>query len=283
VPRERALHPIVAGAEHREAPQSILLELERGRAALGGGFFAGLVPVGEGMFVVEAARPRHRGGCGAAGLRIAQAVHCVVDLDLAAFNPVGERENLRNRRGAGRDGLHHVAQSVLDPLGDCDLGFARQQFHRSHLAQVHPHRIGGAAEIRIDCRERGFGFFGRCLVRHGGRRFRHLQHLGIGGFVAHADPDIVDRGDHALDLIGIQHAVGQVVVDLGVGDEAALLAERDEVFQARAARGGVDGGELLASRFAGKGFLTRARPSPGARLADGADGRFRARRGFRGH
>jgi hypothetical protein len=45
--------------------------------------------------------------------------------------------------------------------------------------------------------------------------------------------------DDVLDLLGVGHVVGQVVVDLGVGEVAALLAEDDQVLQAHAARLGV--------------------------------------------
>src|SRR5690606_40795077 len=43
-----------------------------------------------------------------------------------------------------------------------------------------------------------------------------------------------DLRDDGLDLLGVDEVVGQVVVDLGVGEEAALLAELDEVLEARA-------------------------------------------------
>ena len=45
--------------------------------------------------------------------------------------------------------------------------------------------------------------------------------------------------DDALDLLGVEHVVGQVVVDLGVGQVAALLAQHDQGLQARAALLGV--------------------------------------------
>ena len=48
----------------------------------------------------------------------------------------------------------------------------------------------------------------------------------------------------ALDLLGVEHVVGQVVVDLGVGEVAALLAEHDQLLQAALARLDVGGREL---------------------------------------
>ena len=55
--------------------------------------------------------------------------------------------------GQARDRLDHVLQAVLDALGDLDLAFAREQLDRAHLAHVHAHRVGGAAEFasrRVD-------------------------------------------------------------------------------------------------------------------------------------
>ena len=81
-------------------------------------------------------------------------------------------------------------------------------------------------------------------ARHGRRRFRHQQRIGIRRLVVHLDAHVADHGDHALDLLGVQHVVGQMVVDLGVGEVAALLAEHDQGLQAALARFGVGRGEL---------------------------------------
>ncbi len=43
---------------------------------------------------------------------------------------------------------HHFAAG-LDALGDRDLAFARQQLDRAHFAQIHAHRIVGAADIGL--------------------------------------------------------------------------------------------------------------------------------------
>ena len=63
--------------------------------------------------------------------------------------------------------------------------------------------------------------------------------------------------DDVFDLLGVDDVVGQVVVDLGVGEVAALLAEHDQVLQARAAGLGVlfrhlrrDGPFILAAAAA---------------------------------
>jgi hypothetical protein len=65
---------------------------------------------------------------------------------------------------------------------------------------------------------------------------------------------VAERGDDGVDRLGIDQVVGQMVVDLGVGQEAALLAELDQNLELVAA--GLDvfrrtGGHAL------QGFLQR--------------------------
>ena len=56
------------------------------------------------------------------------------------------------RSSSGRREIARIMclQAVLDALGDLDLAFARQQLDRAHLAHVHAHRVGGAAELGVD-------------------------------------------------------------------------------------------------------------------------------------
>jgi hypothetical protein len=65
-----------------------------------------------------------------------------------------------------------------------------------------------------------------------GRGLGHQQLLGVRGLVVDGDPHVGQHRDHALDLLGVGHVVRQVVVDLGVREVAAILAEDDEVLQA---------------------------------------------------
>ena len=65
------------------------------------------------------------------------------------------------------------------------------------------------------------------------------QRLLVGRLVVDLDAHVAEGGDDGFDLLGIDQIVGQVVVDLGVGEEAALLAELDQVLETRAARLGV--------------------------------------------
>ena len=89
------------------------------------------------------------------------------------------------------------------------------------------------------------------LVGDGGRGVRHQQRFGIRRLVVDLDAHVVDHADDVLDLLGIQHVVGQVVVDLRVGQVAALLAQHDEILEARAPRLGIVGQsvELLLLDF----------------------------------
>ena len=59
---------------------------------------------------------------------------------------------------------------------------------------------------------------------------------------ADGDAHVGEHRDHALDLLGVGHVVGQVVVDLGVREVAAVLAQDDQVLQALLLR--LDFGEL---------------------------------------
>ena len=61
-----------------------------------------------------------------------------------ALSIVLERRRVRRpARGARYRGLPRCAWR-------CDLAFARQQLDRAHLAHVHAHRVGGAAELGIE-------------------------------------------------------------------------------------------------------------------------------------
>jgi len=70
-------------------------------------------------------------------------------------------------------------QAAFDALGDLDFALARQQLDRAHLAHVHAHRVGGAAELGVDGGQRRLGFLHGLLVRHRRRGFGHEQILGL--------------------------------------------------------------------------------------------------------
>jgi hypothetical protein len=132
--------------------------------------------------------------------------------------------------------MDHVLQAFLDPLGDLDFAFAGQELDRAHLAHVHAHRVGGAAEFGVEVDAAASALLVDVVGGDGRRRLGHQQRLGVGGHVVDLDPHVVDHADDALDLLGVEDVVGQVIVDFGVGEVAALLAEHDQVLQPGLAR-----------------------------------------------
>ncbi len=193
----------------------------------GGGFLFGVVV---GLLFLGFLLRRLDRGCGhrrlgfldvgEAGNHLGHALlalgHLVVFLD----------QQLDRPREARQRGLHLV-EAFLDALGDGDLALAGQQLDRAHLAHVHAHRVGGAADFGIDRRQHGHGFLGRGLVVGSGRS-RRAQGLGIGCDLVHLDAHVVDHADDVFDLFGIDDVVGQVVIDLGIGQVALFLALGDE-------------------------------------------------------
>ena len=86
----------------------------------------------------------------------------------------GGEQVVVGRRVVGEGGAHLV-EAFLDALGDADLALARQQLDRAHLAHVHAHRVGRAAELGVGDRERGGRFLDGLFVRR--RRVRQQQRL----------------------------------------------------------------------------------------------------------
>jgi hypothetical protein len=109
------------------------------------------------------------------GVRIDQAVHDFVDAQFLALDLVGQLEDLGDRRRAGRDGLDHVLQAVLDALRDLDLALAREELDRPHLAHVHADGVGRAAEFGIEGRDGCLGLLGGIVVRCRRRVLRHQE------------------------------------------------------------------------------------------------------------
>ena len=162
-----------------------------------------------------------------------------------------------------------MLQTVLDPLRNLDLALAREELDRSHFAHVHAHRVGGAAEFGVDRGKRRFRFLLRVFVRYASRRaLGNEQRVRIRRLVVDLDAHVVERRDDGLDLLGIHHVVGQVVVDLGVREEAAFLSELDEVLQASAAGFSVLGPGFRAQQQRAFGVAVAARPAGLAQLQE---------------
>ena len=126
----------------------------------------------------------------------------------------------------------HGIEAFLDALRDRDFAFARQQFDRAHLAHVHAHRVGRAAEFGVDGgRERLRGFLGGFVV--GNDRLAHQQRLGVRCLFVHRDAHVVDHLHDVFDLLRIDDLGRQVVVDLGVGEEALFLTAGNQQLELR--------------------------------------------------
>ena len=121
------------------------------------------------------------------------------------------------------DAADHLLAAGLDALGDGDLALAREQLDRAHLAQVHAHGIVGAADVLV-----GDVAGGGALLRRFGRVFLGLVALD------HGDAHFREHGHGVLDLLR-GHLVGwEHLVQLVVGDVAALLGLSDHLFDGRA-------------------------------------------------
>ena len=141
-------------------------------------------------------------------------------------------EKRTDRGGIAREGLKGLVQAALDALRDLDLAFAGEEVDRAHLAHVHAHRVRGSTELAVDGGERGRCLLGVVVVVIDGRTHEQ-EGVGIGRHLVHGDPHVVDHRDDVLDLLGIDDAFWQVVVDLGVREVTLLLALCDEQLQPR--------------------------------------------------
>ena len=116
-------------------------------------------------------------------------------------------------------GADHLFAACLDTLGDGDLAFARQQLDTAHLAQIHAHRVVGAADILIGqvagCR--------RCLF---GRRRCFLVLFAVDDIDAH----LRKHGHRIFDLFRGYLVLRQDRVQLINGDVAALLTLGEQLF-----------------------------------------------------
>jgi hypothetical protein len=143
-----------------------------------------------------------------------------------------QQQFVRARIAAERD-LDRF-EALLDALGDADLAFARQQLDRAHFAHVHAHGVGGAAEFRIEVRERRGGLFDRFLIGGGGG-IREQQRLGVRCLLVHRYAHVVDHVDDVFDLLRIDDLARQVIVDFRVREVALFLAASDQQLELRLA------------------------------------------------
>ena len=121
---------------------------------------------------------------------------------------------------------------ALDALGNGHFAFARQQWHRSHLAQVQADRIfplahGAGRQVQIRIIRWGFGRFGF------GDGFAFFQRcasgLGGGGVFVHGDAVALKGRQHLFDFVGRMHLGRKQLVHLVIEQVSPLLAQGDQV------------------------------------------------------
>ncbi|MNK76556.1 hypothetical protein D3C87_961300 [compost metagenome] len=232
----RLAHLVVLRRNDVEFLQRILFQLrqllarETGRAAIGVAvFFLGFLF----LFLVVTAGGGRRGGSGwcrgIAFVQIDEAVDHFIDLDFVARDFLRQRDDFADRGRAGGNGLDHVFQAAFDALGDLDLAFARQQRHGAHFTHVHAHGVGGAAEVGVDGRQGGRGSrFHFIVAGDGGDVVSQQQAFRVRSALVDGDTHVVESGDDAFDRFRIDDVFRQLVIDLGIGEEAAFLAHVDQ-------------------------------------------------------
>ena len=164
--------------------------------------------------------------------------------------------------------LEHLAAEPLagdlDLLGQADLLVAGQERDLAHLGQVHPDRVvdpprdlvevlgGQLAVVLVD--RLVDQLVGLVVEVARGEQAR----LGL-VLVDQLDAHLVERLEQAVDLLGATRLVGQVVVDLVEGQEAAALAQVEERLEALVQLFHPET-SLARNDGSGRGFLLRVRP-----------------------
>ena len=70
--------------------------------------------------------------------------------------------------GVAAERYFYRLQAFFNALRDANFALASEQLHGAHLAHVHAHRIGGAAELSVEiCERRAGRFLDRFLTRSG--------------------------------------------------------------------------------------------------------------------
>ena len=150
-----------------------------------------------------------RGGTQVFGfVRIDDPGHQVAQLHLpgAAFLEAVQQV-LHGRQVIGHQALDFAA-ALFDAAGDADFAFPGQQFHRTHLAHVQAHRIGGSAQFDLERADRVLGLVHVAFV--GGFAFGQRQGVRIRNLVllVHLDVHVAQHVDDLLDLLHLDDLVG---------------------------------------------------------------------------
>ena len=129
-------------------------------------------------------------------------------------------QQVANGNGAFADAANHHVTTGFDSFCDRDFTFARQQFNRAHFAQVHAHRVVGAANIVfVDVATRVAFRFGRLVG------FGRLAGFGFFLFLGFDDIDahFREHRHHVFDLLRGHFLGRQRCVQFVVSDIATLF------------------------------------------------------------
>jgi hypothetical protein len=103
------------------------------------------------------------------------------------------------------------------------FALAGQQLDRAHFAHVHAHRVGGATELAVDRGQRRGGFLGGLVVGGDCRVSLRLVSVSVRVSCTEMPMSLIMLTMSSI-CSGSTMSVGQVVVDLRIGQEALLLA-----------------------------------------------------------
>ena len=133
------------------------------------------------------------------------------------FRSSPSADNLANHDGRPRDRLQHAQLAALDALGNLDFALARQQWHCTHLAQVHADGVVRLLKCsRCQVQFNVVAFFGvlrvELLPGKLGLAFKQVYALRV------------DRCNEIVKVIRRMHVVRQQVIHLTIGEVALFLA-----------------------------------------------------------
>ena len=102
------------------------------------------------------------------GVWVDEANQQVLHAGLARQHGIGDQNQRVDRWREMRHVVLDLVEAVFDALGNFNFALARQQLNRAHLAHVHAHRVGRAAEFSIHAGQCRFGLFNGFVVGSGG-------------------------------------------------------------------------------------------------------------------
>gem|GEM_PF-5411089 len=158
---------------------------------------------------------------------VAESGHHFGQTQFAVLDALVQGNHGARRLGVARQRAQHLVEPVLDTLGQFDLALAGEQLDRAHFAHVHAHRVSGTAKLGVHGREGRRGLFGLVLIGGHGAVAEH-QGVGIGRGLVDRNPHVVDHADDVFDLLGLDDIVGQMIVDLRIGEVSLLFAAGNE-------------------------------------------------------